>query len=47
MAAEVVRQESERTPMARRVHASFTKFQAMLSPWDHVAEGAYHQFVAM
>ncbi len=47
MAAEVVRQESEKTPMARRVHGSFTKFQAMLSPWDHVAEGAYHQFVAM
>lgn len=47
MAAEVVRQESEKSPMARRVHASFTKFQAMLSPWDHVAEGAYHQFVAM
>ena len=32
--------------MARKVHASFTKFQAMLRPWDHVAEGAYHQFVA-
>jgi TRAP-type mannitol/chloroaromatic compound transport system substrate-binding protein len=47
MAAEVVRQESEKSPMARKVHASFTKFQAMLSPWDHVAEGAYHQFVAM
>jgi len=47
MAAEVVRQESEKSPMARRVHASFTRFQAMLSPWDHVAEGAYHQFVAM
>ena len=36
-----------KSPMARKVHASFTKFQAMLSPWDHVAEGAYHQFVAM
>jgi TRAP-type mannitol/chloroaromatic compound transport system substrate-binding protein len=47
MAAEVVRQESEKSPMARKVHASFTKFQAMLSPWDRVAEGAYHQFVAM
>jgi hypothetical protein len=28
--------------MARKVHASFTKFQALVGPWDHVAEGAYH-----
>ena len=47
LAAEVVREESEKTPMARKVHASFTKFQALVGPWDHVAEGAYHQFVAM
>jgi TRAP-type mannitol/chloroaromatic compound transport system substrate-binding protein len=46
VAAEVVREESEKTPMARKVHASFTKFQALVGPWDHVAEGAYHQFVA-
>ena len=45
LAAEVVREESEKTPMARKVHASFTKFQALVGPWDHVAEGAYHQFV--
>src|SRR6185295_13576827 len=43
MAAEVVRDESEKTPMARKVHASFTKFQATLGPWDHIAEAAYHQ----
>ena len=36
----------EKTPMARKVHASYTKFQALVGPWDHVAEGAYHQFVA-
>jgi len=45
-ASEVVREESGKTPMARKVHASFTKFQALVGPWDHVAEGAYHQFVA-
>jgi hypothetical protein len=32
--------------MAKKVHASFTKFQALVGPWDHVAEGAYHQLVA-
>lgn len=46
LAAEVIGSESEKTPMARKVHASFTKFQALVGPWDHVAEGAYHQFVA-
>ena len=46
LAAEVVREESEKTPMARRVHASFTKFQALVGPWDRIAEGAYHQLVA-
>jgi TRAP-type mannitol/chloroaromatic compound transport system substrate-binding protein len=45
MAAEVVREESEKTPMARKVHASYTKFQALVGPWDRVAEGAYHQLV--
>jgi TRAP-type mannitol/chloroaromatic compound transport system substrate-binding protein len=39
IAAVVVRQEAE--------NASFTKFQAMLSPWDDVVEGAYHQFRAL
>ncbi len=44
LATAVVREESAKTPMARKVHASFTKFQALVGPWDHVAEGAYHQF---
>ncbi|HTI54406.1 MAG TPA: TRAP transporter substrate-binding protein [Verrucomicrobiae bacterium] len=47
LSSEVVREESEKTPMARKVHASFTKFQALVGAWDHVAEGAYHQFVSV
>jgi TRAP-type mannitol/chloroaromatic compound transport system substrate-binding protein len=47
LAAEVVREQSEKTPMARKVHASFAKFQMLVGPWDRVAEGAYHQFVAV
>ena len=46
LSAEVVREESEKTPMARKVHASYSKFQALVGPWDHVAEGAYHRLVA-
>lgn len=33
--------------MARKVHASFTKFQTLVGPRDHVGEGAQHQFVAV
>ena len=43
---DVIKEESEKTPLAKKVHASFTKFQALVGPWDHVAEGAYHQLVA-
>ena len=47
LAAQLVREESEKSPMARKAYLSFTKFQALVGPWDHIAEGAYHQFVAM
>jgi TRAP-type mannitol/chloroaromatic compound transport system substrate-binding protein len=47
LSVEVVKEESEKSPLARKVHASFTKFQALVGPWDHVAEGAYHQLVAV
>ena len=47
LAAEVVKEESEKSPMARKVHASFTKFQAQLAGWSRISEGAYHQFVAL
>ena len=46
LAGEVVQEESQQTPMARKVHASYTKFQTLVGPWDHVAEGAYQQLVA-
>ncbi len=47
LSAEVLREESEKSPMARKVYASFTKFQAQLSGWRTISEGAYHQFVAL
>lgn len=45
LAVEVVGEQPEKTPMARKVHTSFTKFQTLVGPWDHVAEGASHQLV--
>jgi TRAP-type mannitol/chloroaromatic compound transport system substrate-binding protein len=47
LAAEVVKEESEKTPMTRKVHASYTKFQAQLAGWARISEGAYHQLVAL
>lgn len=46
LSGEVIREESEKSPMARKVYASFAKFQAQLSPWRHISESAYHQLVA-
>ena len=45
IAADVLREESEKTPMAKKVYASFTKFQELVGPWDMVSEGAHHQYV--
>jgi TRAP-type mannitol/chloroaromatic compound transport system substrate-binding protein len=47
LATEIVREESEKTPMARKVYVSFTKFQAQLAGWSRISEGAYHQLVAL
>ena len=46
LSAEVIREQSEKSATAKKVNASFAKFQALVGPWDHVAEGAYHELVA-
>jgi TRAP-type mannitol/chloroaromatic compound transport system substrate-binding protein len=45
--AQVVKEESEKSPMAAKVYASYTKFQAQHTGWSRVSEGAYQQFVAL
>jgi len=45
IAVDVLREESEKTPMAKKVYASFTKFQELVGAWDMIAEGAHHQYV--
>lgn len=47
LAAEGIREESEGSPMARRVYISCTQFQAQLTAWSRISEGAYHQLVAL
>ncbi|MGH7321494.1 MAG: ABC transporter substrate-binding protein, partial [Candidatus Rokuibacteriota bacterium] len=43
LAGEVLREESEKSPMARKVHASYAKFQALVQDWGQISEGAYHK----
>ena len=45
IAIPVIQEDSEKSPMGRKVQASFTKFQALVGPWDRVAEGAYQQLL--
>jgi TRAP-type mannitol/chloroaromatic compound transport system substrate-binding protein len=45
LATQVVKEHSEKSPLARKVHASFTRFQAQLGSWDHVALGAYYEYL--
>jgi TRAP-type mannitol/chloroaromatic compound transport system substrate-binding protein len=47
LAGEILREESAKSPLARKVHASYTKFQAQLAGWARISEGAYHQSVAL
>jgi len=47
LSAEVVKEGSEKSPMAKRVHASYIKFQAQFAGWSRASEGAYHQFVTL
>ena len=45
VSAEVVRQEADKSPMAKRVYVSYTKFQSQIAAWGEVSEGAYHRLI--
>ena len=47
LAADVVREEADKSPMAKKVYASFTRFQGQLGGWRRVSEASYHEFVAV
>ena len=47
LSTDVMKAESDKTPMAKKVYASFTKFQGQLGGWRRVSEFAYHQFVTV
>jgi TRAP-type mannitol/chloroaromatic compound transport system substrate-binding protein len=46
LAVDVNREESEKSPSARKVYESYNKFQAALHPWHVMSEGGYHTLLA-
>lgn len=46
LAIDVLAAESEKTPMARKTYASFTKFQTQHGDWRRVSEAPYHELMA-
>ena len=46
LAAQVNKEESEKSPIAKKVYASYVKFQEYISDWGSVSEGPYHNLIA-
>jgi TRAP-type mannitol/chloroaromatic compound transport system substrate-binding protein len=46
LALETNKEESEKTPIAKKVYASYGKFQAYISDWGKLSEGPYQNFIA-
>ena len=46
LAVEVNKEESEKSPMAKKVHESYTKFQASVAPWHQITEQAFHNLIS-
>jgi len=46
VALEVNKEESEKSPMARKVHASYTKFQDVVGEWSEISEGSYYSLLS-
>jgi TRAP-type mannitol/chloroaromatic compound transport system substrate-binding protein len=45
LATDVLAAESVKSPMARKVYASFTKFQRQHAGWRRVSEAPYYEFL--
>jgi TRAP-type mannitol/chloroaromatic compound transport system substrate-binding protein len=46
LAVDVNREESEKTPMAKKVYASYTAFQKQHADWADISLGSYHRLVS-
>ena len=46
VATDVVKAESEKSAQAKKVHASYTKFQALVDDWSMISEGSYYSLLS-
>jgi TRAP-type mannitol/chloroaromatic compound transport system substrate-binding protein len=46
LSAEVTKEESEKSAIAKKTYESYNKFQAALHPWHLMSEGGYHTLLA-
>ena len=46
LAQEVLEEEANKDPMARKVHDAFKKFKAQVGVWGSVSENAYYNLIA-
>jgi TRAP-type mannitol/chloroaromatic compound transport system substrate-binding protein len=45
LSAQAVQQESDKNPLAKKVSASYAKFQALTGDWAKVSEGGYYSLL--
>ena len=46
LAVDVLEEEANKDPMARKVHDAFKKFKAQVGVWGSVSENAYYNVIA-
>jgi TRAP-type mannitol/chloroaromatic compound transport system substrate-binding protein len=46
LTVDVIKEESEKTPVAKKVYASINKFEALIHDWSYLAEGGYQNQIA-
>jgi len=46
LADQVIKEESEKTPTAKKAYASINKFEKDANDWRLISEAAYHSSVA-
>ena len=44
---QVIKEESEKSPMAKKAYASVNKFESQLNDWRLLSEAAYHTQIAV
>ena len=46
LAAEVNKEEAEKSSMAGKVYDSYSKFQTAIQPWHQISEASYYHLIA-